>query len=249
MIIRIKKISIYITFMFLGLALVSDLNGQTPNTLVLYESDGQGVIIPQMTTLERENITPNANEKGLLVYDTDRNAIMNWDGSKWYQSTSPWNHRNDFRVIRFTGSHNSYGVEIVNSPVDSTFASGLYSRGNFYGVRGETFGTGGLTSGISGKGGAIGVHAVNTNCTTALYAVSTGTAKAGIFDGDVEINGTVTSDTLVSSDILLQIKPTTINYTCDASMEGMIQYYKSDRRLRVCIEINSTPTYSWVDLH
>lgn len=51
-------------------------------------TNNQGFIMPRLTTAQRTSITPlTTTDKGLMVYDTDVEAIMIWDGTAWVTST------------------------------------------------------------------------------------------------------------------------------------------------------------------
>ena len=99
-------------------------------------------------------------------------------------------------------------------------------------------------SGITGTG-RNGVFGLSSNGGAGVVGVSTGTSKAGSFIGEVTVDGIMTSDTLISTDQLLRIKPTNTAYTCDANTDGMIQYFNG--QLRACIDTGSGP--EWVNLH
>lgn len=56
-------------FFVLTIAAVAPTYGQNPSAITEFESTDKGVLIPRMTTTQRDNIDDPA--EGLLVYDTD----------------------------------------------------------------------------------------------------------------------------------------------------------------------------------
>jgi len=61
--------------------------GATPNEYAILDikSNSQGVLLPRMTTSQRESFDNNlgTSEKGMTVYDTDINTYCIWTGSTW----------------------------------------------------------------------------------------------------------------------------------------------------------------------
>ena len=56
--------------------------------LVQMDSVSKGFLPPRMTTAQRDALTPIPPATGLTVYDTDRNKVYVWNGSKWAVSGS-----------------------------------------------------------------------------------------------------------------------------------------------------------------
>jgi hypothetical protein len=55
--------------------------------LWLKSSGSQGLILPSLTTAERNGINPNSSdEKGMVVYDNQLNKIFYWNGSAWTET-------------------------------------------------------------------------------------------------------------------------------------------------------------------
>jgi len=228
---------------FIQLLFTVTLTAQTPNTLVNFESNEKGLLIPTMSTAERIAIVPTLAEIGLFVYDEDKKALFQWNGTEWEITKSEWGLQSN-NLLFYNGSRNSVAVQINNTNIDSLSAKGLAVFANSIGVQGISTNNG---TGISGAG-RIGVFGTSGDGGFAVVGISTGTSKAASFTGDVVVDGLMTSDTLISTDHLLRIKPTTTALTCDEDLEGMIQYFKTNRKLRACIE-TSASTFGWVDLH
>lgn len=60
-----------------------DANGSSPNQSAMLDvkSTSKGVLVPRMTTSQRNNI--NSPAKGLLVFDTSTNTFWFYNGSTW----------------------------------------------------------------------------------------------------------------------------------------------------------------------
>ncbi len=63
--------------------------GEAPNKHAIFEAvaSDKGVLIPRMSGVQRNNITPDISANGLLVYDTDLNGFMYFDGTEWLPVT------------------------------------------------------------------------------------------------------------------------------------------------------------------
>ena len=55
----------------------------TPEAALDVESTTSGLLIPRMTTVQREAITVGVNQTGLQVYDTTTNTIWLYNGTEW----------------------------------------------------------------------------------------------------------------------------------------------------------------------
>ncbi|MBL4586026.1 MAG: hypothetical protein JKX84_03065, partial [Flavobacteriales bacterium] len=58
----------------------------TPDAQSILEiqSTTKGILLPRMTTVQRNAISPGAgSDFGLMVYDTDVDAYFYWDGTAW----------------------------------------------------------------------------------------------------------------------------------------------------------------------
>ena len=67
------------------LAAQNELQIKAPNGNVLLEVREEGVIVKKVTTAERTGFSLAADDKGLLVYDTDSGAFFTWNGVQWVQ--------------------------------------------------------------------------------------------------------------------------------------------------------------------
>ncbi|MEZ4959360.1 MAG: hypothetical protein R2830_06045 [Saprospiraceae bacterium] len=92
-----KPNKFHLTFT-LALALVLQLAAQTdnvgigtttpdPSAALDVQSTDKGVLIPRMTTAQREAIASPAT--GLKVYDTDEKNFFYWDGTRWFRLGIP----------------------------------------------------------------------------------------------------------------------------------------------------------------
>lgn len=175
-------------------------------------------------------------------------------GTEFYNIYSI-NNRTSGGAGFFDGS--TYGIyAYANNNPEATFAAGLtgYTSSNpegafanRYGVRGFAFGSNGTSYGVYGYAGAsnstnYGLYGIATNfsATQTAYAVygtvtgTTGTGYAGFFNGDVQINGTLTvsSDKRLKKNIkteesvlnrVMKLRPSTYEYrTNDRSLSGVV---------------------------
>ena len=85
--------SIY--FVLVAICLSVSVNGQIaintdgssphPNAILDVKSDSKGMLVPRMTTVQREMIT---SPTGLLVFDTDSNSFWFRDDANWVELVS-----------------------------------------------------------------------------------------------------------------------------------------------------------------
>ncbi len=61
--------------------------GNAPDSKAMLDvsSTTAGILIPRMTTTQRNNISPAAAQEGLTVYDTDTKSFWFYDGSDWVE--------------------------------------------------------------------------------------------------------------------------------------------------------------------
>lgn len=183
----------------------------TPHSSALLEvnSTNKGLLMPRMTTAQRTTIASPA--KGLMIFDTDLNALYIYDGTTWV-SYKPQAASALSLPYSANGSYNTAAINISNMHTTTTaptlqvealtgHAIQGTSSSNFYsGVYGENSGTGKGVSGLN-TGAGHGVHARGTDG-TALYAdIPSGTGTAGKFkqanvagkalevEGNVKISG------------------------------------------------------------
>lgn len=165
-------------------------NSPAASAVLDITSTTKGLLIPRMTTVQRNAVVSPA--KGLLVFDTDNNALYIFDGAVW-ASYKPQGSGNPLSLpYQNTGSYSSSAFLISNQHTTTTaptfhveavtgHALQGTSASNFYsGVYGENSGTGKGVSGLN-TGAGHGVHARGTDG-TALYAdIPSGTGTAGRF--------------------------------------------------------------------
>jgi hypothetical protein len=64
----------------------TSVSGRTQNALA---AQGDGLILPKLSSTDRTSLTLGTPDKGLMVYDTTLNTICVWDGTRWtYVMTS-----------------------------------------------------------------------------------------------------------------------------------------------------------------
>jgi hypothetical protein len=85
------NIIILIVFLFVATSTFSQHNvgigTNTPdsNAILEMKSTDKGILIPRMTSTQRNNMTPTLgiNQKGLLVFDNDSSKFFYWNGIMW----------------------------------------------------------------------------------------------------------------------------------------------------------------------
>src|SRR3989339_497225 len=75
--------SIFSVELFSQNVAVTDDDSYTANSSAILDvkSNTKGLLIPRLTTVQREAINPAAI--GLLVFDTDKNSFYYYDGAEW----------------------------------------------------------------------------------------------------------------------------------------------------------------------
>lgn len=61
-------------------------NSPHSSAILDVSSNGKGLLIPRLTTVQRNAIAAPA--KGLLVYDSTANSLWHYDGSTWRESSA-----------------------------------------------------------------------------------------------------------------------------------------------------------------
>lgn len=132
-------------------------------------STTKGFLTPRMTTSQRINISVPA--KGLLVYDTDVNALYHYNGSAWATVASGSVNFSLPYAGSFTSASPVFSIENTGSGEGITASS----NGSFTAaIEGAGNGTGGY--GVVGKSvspSGYGVYGLNTSG-TAVYGFSSG---------------------------------------------------------------------------
>lgn len=138
------------------------------SSLLDLSSTTRGFLAPRMTTLQRNNIA--APVKGLLVYDTDANAMYHFNGSAW--ATVGFS-------LPYTGSINVAGSALnITNTGSGDAITGTAQSSNAIGVGGyaQLSGSYGVYGNNNSSGG-FGVGGASTSG-TAVYGFSSGSGTA-----------------------------------------------------------------------
>jgi len=74
------KLSLYFTL--IGICIIQQL-GFSQNAILDLESSSEGILIPRMSSAQRNAIPKTANNHSLLVFDNDTDSFMFLDGTDW----------------------------------------------------------------------------------------------------------------------------------------------------------------------
>lgn len=93
---------------------ITDDDGYTadPSAMLDVKSISKGVLVPRMTTVQRNLISSPAN--GLLVYDTNANGFYFYNGSSWIQLSSGQLWSRAAGIVYLTNTDNNVGVGTIN---------------------------------------------------------------------------------------------------------------------------------------
>jgi hypothetical protein len=149
----------------------------TPNTSALLDvsSTTKGMLAPRMTTTQRNAIAGPA--KGLLVYDTDLNALYHFNGSTWATVGVGF-------TLPYSGgiSNPSTALSITNTGAGGAIA-GSASANSIAAIEGSSTatvgGNGVLGSSTSATGSGVGGINPNGNAVSG-FSSGTGTALRGV---------------------------------------------------------------------
>ena len=175
-----------------GVAINNNGNPANNSAMLDVSSTAKGILIPRMTTSQRNSITSPAN--GLMVYDTDFNQFWYWNGTAWVAAIGP------------TG------------PTGATGAAGSTGNAGLQGIAGATGATGvagstGVTgpTGVTGATGATGPLVAGTLGQTLRHDGTTWVANSILYNNgtNVGINTVTPSESL---DVLGNIKASGISY-------------------------------------
>jgi hypothetical protein len=189
-----------------------------PNSKALLDisSITQGVLFPRMTSTQRFNI--NTPPNGLMVYDTDKNELYQYNGIFWRAilNNEYWQRPITNRK-RITNSVDSIGIG-TNSPTEWLDVDGnIRSRNNLIAnnnvtatgsISGGALTTSGnlFTAGTSFFGGDITTNSdININNTAATLQLKSSNTNKGFFqiNGDDVRLGTNSGNTLGNAIIRL----------------------------------------------
>ena len=93
-------------------------SGSAPNSKAILDvsadvNRNKGVLLPRVTTSQRNNISPASSDTGLTVFDTDTKSYWWWDGSAWVEVGV------DNRYWKLTGnSGTSAGTNFIGTTDD-----------------------------------------------------------------------------------------------------------------------------------
>ena len=172
----------------------------TPSAMLDVSSTNMGILIPRMTTIQK-NAIPNKVE-GLMVYDTDSKLFSFWVGSGpigyWTDFPQTVTQTSNYWTLNGSdiSSNNAGNVGIgilnptlakfqvvesnTNQPVHSTIWANNTSNGN--GITGNAFNAGIGIWGTSGTGtGVEGRTAGNTANSYGIFGNATGSGTGGYF--------------------------------------------------------------------
>ena len=176
-------------FCFIGLAIGAQAQNKTlgvgtttlnPNAALHVESptNNQGVIFPRLTTAQRlaMNSLLTAADEGLILYDTDLDAVFTWDGSAWSdpgaQLALPYTQSNStapvgsnlFSLTYGGTAAGNVGVAYFETTNPNTAFAPLYVR----------------TASTTGAGANIIINSA-TNNNAAINATTNGVGKVASF--------------------------------------------------------------------
>lgn len=161
------------------------INNENPNpySVLDIKHSKKGVLIPRMTTSEREAMGPSAEAEGLLVYDTDYDMFFYFYDSKWY-SLNPWKSEVKLNSNISSNTMGNVGIGTTAAPTEKLEVNGnIKSNGNISS-------TGNITS--TGSLNGSSVNTGNVTATGHIYSTSvntrtvnaSGTVSALKFTGD-----------------------------------------------------------------
>ncbi|MEZ4849531.1 MAG: hypothetical protein R3B93_13110 [Bacteroidia bacterium] len=64
-----------------------------PSAMLDVQSTDKGMLVPRMTTAQRDAIANPAT--GLIIYNLDNSGFQSWDGTAWNNISSPWKQSGD----------------------------------------------------------------------------------------------------------------------------------------------------------
>ncbi len=149
---------------------------ETPNTSAMLDisSNNKGLLTPRMTTAQRNAISTPA--KGLLVYDTDLNALYHYNGNAW---AAVGGNSGGFS-LPYSGSTNQAGdaFSITNTGAGPAI-SGTVSANSVAAIEGSSTATSGGYGVFGSSTSATGFGVGGNNATgTAVYGFSSGSGTA-----------------------------------------------------------------------
>ena len=133
---------IFLFFSAFGIAQVG-INNSSPdaNSILDLKANNKGLLIPRMTTAQRESMVSLTPAQGMMVYDTQLDVIFIFYSNKWY-ALNPW--KTDYRTYNdssassmtamFGGSTNYGNIGIgVDIPTEKFQVNGKIKATEFIG--------------------------------------------------------------------------------------------------------------------
>lgn len=173
----------------------------TPNSNAVMDVDApnhnQGVLLPRLTTIQRNAMVLTTLDVGLIVYDTDIKGTITWNGTSWGGTIGGFSSTVNPAVSGTTSGTGTAGyfqntnASNINPSLYATTngaGNGIAIRGDVTNavnaaaaVYGSTVGTGVGLYGITTGNGA-GIQGYTATGTTAIYGQHNGASgNAGIF--------------------------------------------------------------------
>lgn len=155
---RIHKLS-FLIFFILGLAAlplsaqvgINQTNANPDSSAMLdIQSTDKGLLIPRMTTAQRDAIANPAT--GLLIYNLDQVSFQSFDSTQWTNLSSPWKSTGD--SIYYNAGHVGIGTDTPEAKLSLAGGNFLHTSGDP--VRIGAVDDGGSTGFVDGRG--IYVH-------------------------------------------------------------------------------------------
>lgn len=147
----------------------------TPNSSAILEinSTNKGLLTPRMTTAQRNAIITPA--QGLLIYDTDLNALYHYNGNAWAAVGGSGGFS-----LPYSGSTNQAGEAFsITNTGTGTAISGAVSANSVAAVEGSSTATVGGYGVLGTSSSATGFGVAGNNITgTAVYGFSSGSGTA-----------------------------------------------------------------------
>ncbi len=128
-----------------------------PSAVLELESTDKGILIPRVTTSQRQAIPTPA--EGLMVYDTDFQQFWYFDGTQWVQAIGPQGPAGPAGANGVAGATGAQGITGPQGLIGPTGAQGIAGPAGVQGLIGPTGVQGAAgPAGANGAAGAPGVQ-------------------------------------------------------------------------------------------
>ena len=184
-----------------GQSVAVNSNGAAAHSTAMLDvsSQSKGLLIPRMTTIQRSNIANPATS--LMVYDTDLNGYMYYDGTAWVSISTGVAPGTEWKLSGNTGANPSLSFLGTLDGFPLTFRVSNQKSGRIDLVGNTTLGfkaANGLADGTHNV--AIGGHALFTN-TIGDYFVAIGDSALYYSNNPNSLNTAVGAKALLSNTI------------------------------------------------